>query len=77
MDSNIEFAKGLMDQNERYDVVVQCVFPANEVGHYLSHKLNATVIMYSSYQSSIQQFDEAIGLRYNSAISPHILASYE
>jgi hypothetical protein len=60
--------KQLLAENAKFDVVLNSVFVANEMGYYLAHKFNATLVLYFTLQCSNINIDQALGQPHSPAI---------
>lgn len=54
----------------KFDVVMVSLFPTNEVGYFLAHKLNATLVLFSSYQGSPPWLLRTMAMPFEPAVYP-------
>ena len=72
-DSNI-----FLNVDEKVDIVVtNLVLLGNEIGHYLAYKHNASLALYTTWQSSIYSMHWALGTPHNPAYIPSLNSIYQ
>lgn len=59
----------LFASNAKFDVTINSVFVANEVGYYLAHRFNSTLILYFTIQCSFVDLDNVVGQPHNPALT--------
>ena len=67
----------LLKDNATFDVVINSVFVANEVGYYLAHKFNSTLILYFTLQCSNINIDLVLGQPHSPAIMSPMCYGYK
>ena len=68
--------KWLNDKNTKFDLVVG-LFVLNELGYYVAHRLNATLAIYCTIQSSASILDRVVGQPTLTAITPSFMLDYQ
>jgi len=63
-------------KTSKIDVVVTMPIIGNEIGFYLGHKFNATVVIWSPQQNPMSIFDNAIGQPHNTAHIGNFFSTY-
>ena len=67
----------LLKAKATFDVVINSVFVANEVGYYLAHKFNSTLVLYFTLQCSNINIDLALGQPHSPAIMSPMCYGYK
>ena len=62
---------------QKFDIVVIYAMLTNEIGYYLAHRFDSTLILYSAVQASTINIDWALGQPHNPAVLPFIGAPYK
>ena len=66
----------IRDSTTKFDAVIVMPMWMNEVGYYLAHKFDASLVLFSSYQVSFPWINEAMGQPTNFAYMPNMFLSY-
>ncbi len=65
----------LFSGNEtRFDVVISSARMSNEIGYYLAHKSNATLVLFSTHQQPFPMMNWGLGQPNNPAYTPFIFS---